>query len=103
MDSWYTTFFFCTGHLPQQGLSFSPRGPELEIEMVSYRLFKVTLKGFGAEMFTLVFFQQLLSGERARILPSFFILKLFLPLICIVSASLFFWNLFGLIKIMILK
>ena len=47
MDGCYTTFFFSTGRLPQRGLSFSPRGPELEIEMVSDRLFGVMLKGFG--------------------------------------------------------
>ena len=57
MDSCYTTFFFSTGHLPQRGLSFPSRGPELEIEMVSDRLFRVMLKGFGIEMFTLIFFQ----------------------------------------------
>ena len=56
MGSCYTTFLFSTGCLPQQGLSFPPREPELEIEMVSDRLFRVTLKGFGVQMFTLIFF-----------------------------------------------
>ena len=103
MGSCYTTFFFSTGWLPQRDLSFPPRGPELEMEMVPDRLFKVTLKGFRVEMFTLIVSQQLLSGERAHISPSFFNLKIFLPLICIASVSLFFWNLFGLFKMMILK
>ena len=49
MDSYYSTFFSSTGHLPRQGLSFPPRGPEFEIEMVSDRLFRVTLKGFDGE------------------------------------------------------
>ena len=103
MDSCYTTFFFSTGRLPQRGLSFPPRGPELEIETVSHRLFRVTLKGFSVEMFTLIFFKLLLSGERAHISPSFFNLKIFSPMICIVSASVFFWSLSGLIKMVILK
>ena len=42
MDSCYTTFFFSTGHLPKRGLSFPPRGPELETEMVLDRQFRVT-------------------------------------------------------------
>ena len=42
MDSCYTTFFFSTGRLPKPGLSFPPRGPELEIEIVLDRQFGVT-------------------------------------------------------------
>ena len=55
MDSYYIIFFLCTACLPHRGLSFPPRGPELEIEMVSDRLFRVSLNSVGVEIFTLIF------------------------------------------------